>query len=765
MKPNRTVISRVETVVPGRGFLNLAAVILLVCVGVRPFLGELSFRTSTVKIVQSTDDEMVSSQGRPVDPGELLRVTFAGAILAAGILWLIGQARSGAITIRHGWLGWLIVAFAILSMFSVFGASNRRVAGTAWLEQASLLTAGFLAVQLFHRWRAFNLMLIVLTAVGITLAAKGFWQVFVEFPANAEYFKMYGDDVLRTASQTPGSPQAIMFEKRFVANTPYGYFSLANPFASMLIVMVFAAGSLAVRKLIAANAWRKSQRNSNGKKGEIHLPTLAAILTILAVATITVILALTRCRGAILPAVIAIPAAVGIIIFRRFLGRHWRKSLLITVAIFLLGVGGVIAYGLSRDSLPTKTMTFRWYYWTASSKILRENALFGVGPGNFPASYLHHRRVEGEEDIKMPHNVAVHALTQYGLPGGLCYLGILAYVLFGLARPAPPDAESCELRRKFPLATMAAVIATVTVVRWFYSSWNTGGAILLLDVLFPAVIMTIALAIAWWTGSNEAIPKKAAGAGRIVLACGLVAFVLHNMVTYSLWMPAPAMVFWVCAGACLARSGQVRQWKLVKLRWVAVAAAFVVLIAVVWMVCLPVVRRWSLSESMVLRLRSGDIPGAINYAARACQTDNLDAHASADAARLAINAANRGLPAAIRQACPFALQAIERDPANNSYQRLAGDILWHTSRPDDISQRQRALEHFKRAIELNPMSSRMRLDYAERLLITGQTKQCRQQLAQALYINNHLPPNSVMRFNTQEQTKIKTLQHQAKNTN
>ena len=113
---------------------------------------------------------------------------------------------------------------------------------------------------------------------------------------------------------------------------------------------------------------------------------------------------------------VAAAALLAVLIWGKALAKRWRAWAAGVVAALALALAAMVIYGITRDSLPTKTMTVRWYYWTASAKMIADRPLLGVGPGNFANAYLKYRRDQAEEEVQNPHNLFAHALAEYGVP-------------------------------------------------------------------------------------------------------------------------------------------------------------------------------------------------------------------------------------------------------------------------------------------------------------------------------------------------------------
>jgi len=792
----------------GRALQSFAMALLLVCVCSRCFLGELPYSVSFVSAsaMRTGDGDALGSAGP--DRSEIARVVFAVLLLSAAAAWLVGSAVAGSLALRGGWLAIPAGLFVAWSLVSAADASDKRMAINCWLDQATILTAALLAVQVFAGRRRFMLLVTVLSAVGGALALKAAWQVWFEIPERIAEFGMYRDQWLGRFGWSRGDPQAALLESRVREAAPTGFFGLANLFASMLVLTLSAAVGLAGEKLAVAvkafpgrgppagrSASGRSPKRA-GKGGEIDLPIMAGVLTAAVALGIAAALVLTHGRGAIGSAATCALAGLLAWRFRAGLARHWRRAAGACAIVFLVGVAAVVAYGLARDRLPTKTMTFRWYYWTASAGIVAEHPLLGVGPGNFPAAYLKHRRAAAEEEVKMPHNVMVHAACQFGLPGGALYLATLACFLFGATRPRPGRGPTdlpaclptCGIKQAGDgqagadadpwrpeaasrnTATMIAVVAGVLAARYFLAGLpgRYPGAEAVFEVILPAAALGLCLTIAaWWARPSadadgqggQVEPKSEVGAAiaRLAVGAGLVAFFLHNMVSFCLWAPATALVFWTLAGACVAQTG-LKERTFKALRWPVAVAGIMAVAAAVVLVCRPVMVRTSFSETA---RTEKDPDGKARLACAAAEVDRLDPGSSADAARLMLKAAflPGSHPHDAAWSYQYALEAIRRDPARSSYHRLAAEIAVRLAplklkggpMIDD------AILHMAKAVELNPMDARLRIDYAELLASAGRAADCLRHLDAAENIDSQLFPESLWRLSDAEREHIRRL--------
>jgi len=715
------------------------------------------------------------------DRTELGRMTFAAGVLLAATLWAAGGALAGRLAFRHGWLLALIAAFGVAAAASAWGASNRRAAVNAAVEHVAFLLAAFLAVQFCADRRRLVLLASVLLAAGATLAVKAFWQRAVEIPARIADFDAHRTERLAEFGWQAASPQAALIENRLRDTSVTGFLSLANPFGSLLVVLGFAGAGLAAAKLRAAVAAARRGRPAR-RRGEIDPLAVAAAVACILTAAVAVALAMTRSRGAAVGAAFGAAVFAAVLLAGRRIARHWRKALVALAGAFVLAVAGVVAYGLARDRLPTRTMTFRWYYWTASAAVIRDRPLLGAGGGNFATAYVQHRRDEAEEEVQMPHNAIAHALAEYGLAGGGVLLAIVVYLLIGCARPSDRTPNATEPRRAAANASVkttrhlapAFVVLAAFAARALLSDARLSPAMLVLDAAVPAVVLAALLAAAVWRGAE--LDDGSCSLIRVALGCGAAGFFLNAMVAESPWIPAPAMAVYLAAGACLADDGRPGR-SIGRGAWAGAAFALVLTGAIVAGVWLPVARKAASQEQMLARLRTGDLRGAFAAAVAAARADTLDPQPAADAARLAVMQARPGGPGSGRAAAEaegWASRALARDPKHFARVLALAEIRHRFGTPGDAAgDRPRpnaALDLFARAVALNPKDVRLRVRLAEVLAEIARrpaasparrrelAARCLEQLREGRRINDRLDANSVVRLRGDELRELGKLE-------
>ena len=168
---------------------------------------------------------------------------------------------------------------------------------------------------------------------------------------------------------------------------------------------------------------------------------------------------------------------------------------------------------------------------------------------------------------------------------------------------------------------------------------------------------------------------------------------------------------------------------------------------------------------MVSRLQSGDLPAAAAAAQHVAEADRLNAQTAADTAKICAQAApladspqeRAGLA---RSAIRWADEAVRRDPANYAFHRLLGNILWFSDASAE-APRAKALKHIERAVELNPMDMRLRIECAGMLLGAGRGAQSLVHLDHALVVNASLDEFSDVKLTDKELSRIETLRTKA----
>ncbi len=706
----------------------IGAGLLALMVG-RMMLNEPTFGRSPLSAAGAYHSLPVAEQ--IYTPYNVIRIASAVSILALAAAWAIATAfSSGRFVLRHPLFGAVLGALAAMLLISGHLAADRRAGLVTALEQTSLLLACFLAMQLTRAaWRR-SLVIVILAGMATTLGLKGLYQATVEIPDQRVEFRANKADQLAAMNIAVDSPEATMYEARVQEITTKGWFSLANVFGSLMVLLTMAAIGIAVDKWLSIRRDPPgSPRGPPGLNREIPSTVVAAILSSLLIVPAAITWWLTGSIGAIGSGIMAGVAAAVLFALRGPAARHRRTVLTVTIVAFVLLTVGVIGVGISRGGLPMRTLQVRWEYWTGSAAMLAERPVWGVGPGNYADAYLHHRLPGAEESVKNPHNVIVQALTEYGLPGGALYILLLGWTLLKLTGPQRDDlADSTDAAPTGRAAWVLLAAIHAAAVIWRISVTTYPDPLMLLyDNYIPLAGVGIGFAAAFWTGRPGDPLAQAGPFAAIAVGCGLAGFALHNLSDFALFKPGAAMAFWVGAGAMV---GVVRGRQAILGRVWAIGIALgltAATVAATVVVAMPMRRAERLTYEAA-RLYSQNAPvGAARAMAAAVDADTLDAAAAADLAQLTMrnarNSDERAHGKALDDAIGYARIACERNPRKRSYRNLHTQLTaigidpdlqrfgWGEPIGDIASKRTAAVEHLKRH-RRNPYALNVAAQYA-----------------------------------------------------
>lgn len=315
----------------------------------------------------------------------------------------------------------------------------------------------------------------------------------------------------------------------------------------------------------------------------------------------------------------------------------------------------------------------------------------------------------------------------------------------------------------------AGAVAVALIGRWLSYSPAGGTSIFVFNVLMPAGLLAGALAFARWQVGRAPQDGPISPAARILLVCGLGGFVLHNAVTFSMWVPGAATVFWVLGGLCLAQTPGARALRLVRWRWPAAAVVAAGAVTAL-LLCPPVIEAYRRTAECSGRIRAGALVAAAGSAEAAALADPSSTQAAIDAATVAGHAAvyvtssrnDAALAADLAgKSLHWADRAVARDPANPQAHKIAAQVRFRSGRTGQ--QWREALEHFDRAVALDPMNMRLRLVYASCLLEAGRDDACLAQLHEIKRIDGTLEQDSVMRLTNGEIRRLSELKRLAEN--
>jgi len=574
---------------------------------------------------------------------------------------------------------------------------------------------------------------------GIVLSGLGLWEHFISQPQLAAEFRPLFDQ-LRTASDAdvartlqklavagvPTDPSGLMlFEKRLLdSREPMGLFGLANTFGGCLVAWLMMS---------LAALFTKSRR------GRWQL----AVMPVLSIGVIALCLLLTKSRTA------AVGAACGLAVFfagnrsalrssRRFVMFFGMGSALLVVVIGLLLRFG----GLDRETLfeAPKSLAYRLQYWQATSRLVGDHFLFGVGPGNFRQHYLRYKVAEASEEISDPHNMFFEVAATGGIVSLLGLLMLIGSTVFVSGRCGSRmleggksdslDSGNRSSRSAFWLAGLAPLLA-FTVQLGMSGTWDD-----------RQLLMTGFWFVTAWVwcqcqkGNSTETPYQIHAA-----FAAFVALAVHLLGAGGIAMPAVSQLLLALIALSRAPAQDSEgQPSSQSPRWLASIAILLTLSAsaFVGLTLIPVTKRLWLQEQGNRYLTSFENRSKAELAYRAaCLADDWCHEPWLRRAELAFATtladrfrSNETFEIAVN----LLKSAIDRDPYNFQGPRFLGNwwfMRWQvTNSPDDALQ---AVGGLLRAREGCPTNASVLAELAFAMAAAGQTKDAAAIARQAIF--------------------------------
>jgi O-antigen ligase len=723
--------------------------VLLAVLAVRPLISE-TFQPLEVSFLEALQN---TGGPTPAMTAWLDWITLAAAVIA-----LVRRGRWR----RHVVVG---VGIALLAVAAVVSTSAAGDKSTALLAGSNLaigaLAGAALAALLEARWMR-QLLLAALLATGVTSGVKCLKQRYSENPLVQQEWETVYKPKLVQQGFDPQDPLFVNFERRMKAGEVYGFLSHPNIEASCLMMWALVAAGV-------LGGWCAAV-SDRPKPGSVLRPTrgsaaTAASLVGLALLCLLLVVALwfTKSRGAAIAGSVGLAVLVGLGWKAAWASRHAKHVLAAFVAGYLALISVGLTYGLAKGTLPSASLAFRWQYWTAAARALRDVPLTGLGRENFAYAYMLYKTPEATEEVKNPHNLWVSLLVELGplgLAAGvmLCGAGLLVGLrnvtpVAAMAAPAVDGEGTVSANSRRPRGAdatwggagasvgAAAVTVGVLVIHAVFSGtkFDDLGAVLVWvqDVLLP---WPIAMSAAMWmlTRQDSVRWESWVTAG---LCAALGAAFVHGLVDFALLTQGGLAVFVLCAAGVTrpVAAVEVKYW-----RWAGIVAALLGGVLIVRYAVVPL----DLPDATVARTKARAAlqeAGAASRSIEKRESSLLRAteFAKGPIARNPLDTSNYILLATAREALarfyadqgrvedakfmwPGAAaawqQAVERYPTNPRTQISCGAAwfeIWKQT--GDVDAARRAREHFTEALRIDdcrPVGEVMRLRAQERDAVT-----------------------------------------------
>ncbi len=397
-----------------------------------------------------------------------------------------------------------------------------------------------------------------------------------------------------------------------------------------------------------------------------------------------------------------------------------------------MGVAAVIGHGLYHDSLPGWSLTLRWQYWKATAGMIADHFWTGVGRENFGRHYTLYKDIASPEEVSNPHNFFVQAAAEWGVVGLVAVLAMIVGVTRCTARSSRQSSTRAQSEETPKLANYLACLAGLGIVvvlgrasmlgsndinYVYYSAATTG------IIWVPAFVVFFRAGAARKNNRPDVLA--------LALAAGLLAFLLQDMISFALFIPASATTFFALLAVWLSGTPGEQAPKAVYShrfgRLVVVAIAAGMTTAFASYLLAPVARSQDWREFAESILPDAN---AIPYYGKAQEADPLDPTSCVEEARWhAASDYSTVIGLALR---PLS-QAQARDPYRASLFWMESQIHKRTAmlagRNDDYRA---AVQAAKAALALYPQDPAGLVSLADTEMMAGKVLQSKDLLLTAI---------------------------------
>jgi O-antigen ligase len=486
-------------------------------------------------------------------------------------------ARVGALSLRRAGQGAFSALILALALVSTFLAANRFSALVGAADLAASLAAAWTVTLLCDNRllgnRGRQVIIAAIVAISVLCCAKAFLQKFDEFPATYQEVMKDPDAALRSQGINPNDHvQRELFMSRLRSGEVTGYSAFANILATQMIAAIGLLAGLIVAGLVmgdpasSAVALPKGsgarpsdiERRRHSKNPvldyaspdphQISLRSPALIMLPLLLLAACAALIFTDSSGGIIAGALALAASILGILARRYIAR-WRKPLIITTALAgVLLLAALLGWGFTHHGLPSRSLLFRWHYWTGAVQVIQAHPLAGVGFSNFGDYYTRFKLPFSPEDIKDPHSFFIRLAAEGGIPLALAVGALLLWMLQGAwsakaatqaslaATPRPATSSGIGM----PLL-LAAGVAIAWVPLHFLAERATEYAVIITVFLAGIAWLVFAAVMALFDALESA-------ATRVIVLAGIIAalaMLLYDQINMALVIGPVAMLFWI----------------------------------------------------------------------------------------------------------------------------------------------------------------------------------------------------------------------------
>ncbi len=523
-----------------KGLVILEYILLALCLCV------IALRTTF------TEGPTPQSTGQPINLSDNVYSLSVSAVLIFSLLaWFVWSFCSRKFYYRFTAIEIGLCFFAIAAIVAGFAAPNKRAAITQAVCFIAPPLCAILLVQILDSKSKINLVLVVITALGVVSAYQCAEQFFVSNQVTIDQYEQAPHTILEPLGIQPGTFVHWLFEHRLYSRGVRGFFTTRNSAGSFALLASFIALALFI------------ERFRNRKSDEFGTRRLVAAG--FALAAVIFGLVVTRSKGAIAASLIAAAMLTVFLCFGSWLKAH-KKAILIACLLFFIAAGSVVVlYGLTHDQLPGGgPMLVRWQYWHASARMYADHPFTGVGPGNFVHFYSHYKPSQALETVADPHNFLLSVLAQYGPLGLVAFLAMVFVPLWRVVstgavnsspKAHPPESEFKKSAVAFMIVISVALLLIRPIIMPLTSANTLGVMIYVIFILYvmPVIVFVIGfllLTTASYATRNTQYPIRTTNITAAALFCAALGLLIHNLIDFAIFEPGVFTAFWAII-ACL----------------------------------------------------------------------------------------------------------------------------------------------------------------------------------------------------------------------
>jgi hypothetical protein len=628
------------------------------------------------------------------------------------------------------------------------GHGNLRFALNTFWQWTAVVVSVFVIFRVVRSVRTTRMVFGLMISLAWMTSIAGFYQVNVSLPRDRAAFKANPSEVLKQngVEAAPGTAAYLRFESRLNDDTPLGPFALTNSLAGFLVPwIVLMIGLGARRDFFRSSVWR-------------------TFLGMFVFSTLLWCLILTKSRAAWL-AICA--GVVAIWLGKLLVDPSWRSrvarvfqttyGLQMLGLIAFAGLGTLVilqAWDSKLLSEAGRSLLFRAEYWSATTRMIADHPLLGIGPGNFQAAYSSYKPWLAPETVVDPHNFVLETAAVFGLPAGLLLVFAITIlsraVIRFLTSPADDSSEETKdsLERESRWDVKASSALYIGGIAGALALWFGGEALGMPPDGLPFLLAMPFVVLALMTDyffSLQAPPRSMESKGLVVgLAAALLALGVHLSAS-SGWM-TPGVTNSGCVliaailgvltrretdkpkGTNFGRERIFRCAVLAGLSWLVVGLFY-------WTTWLPiqnvkalyaVVEKLGLNQARARELIAADPLDPTGYAwlAEVLVTDAEQQYSNF----------GRMSPEAFQSAKTAVSKLIEVDPSTLNHWLASGNWLVRLSgdRPDELKE---ALKAYRTAADRDPGDVGLQVQAAWAAWLCEETSAVEQYLTRAWTID------------------------------